>query len=164
MKWSFARVAMIIGVFSALSIVGGLIKMPSPVGSIALDSAPGYFVASFYSPLLGAVVGTLGHLGSAATGGMPLGPLHFVIAPAMAIICGLFGWLARRGQSILYLIGSGVLAILLNGIGLPLLLTLVGLPRPVAWTIIPLLLIASAINVILAGGAAYSASRFRPGA
>jgi uncharacterized membrane protein len=164
MKWTFARLAMVIGVFSALSIVGGLIKMPSPVGSIALDSAPGYFVASYYSPWLGALVGALGHLGSAATGGMPLGPLHFVIAPSMAVICGAFGWLARRGQSIFFLIGSGVLAVALNGVGRPLFLTLVGLPRPIAWAIIPLLVVASAINVALAAVAAYSSSRFRPGA
>ena len=39
---SVKRVAYM-AVFIALSAVGAMIKIPSPVGTIGLDSAPGYF-------------------------------------------------------------------------------------------------------------------------
>jgi len=159
-----SRATIIVGVFSALSVIGGFIKMPSPVGSIALDSAAGYFVAAFYSPLLGGLVGSIGHLGSAATGGMPLGPLHVAIAISMSVICFVFGVIARRGASPLLLIGSGILAVGLNAFALPFLLTFFGLPKAVAIGIFPLLLAASIGNVTLASVAAWSASKFRPGA
>src|SRR4051812_31260365 len=83
MRRSFTQSAIIIGIFSALAAAGGLIKIPSPVGSIAFDSAPGYFVAAFYGPALGSIVGFIGHLASAAVAGMPLGPMHLVVAIAM---------------------------------------------------------------------------------
>ena len=41
-SWSAKRIA-IIAIFVALSAVGAMIKIPSPIGSIGLDSFPGYF-------------------------------------------------------------------------------------------------------------------------
>ncbi|MGI6424678.1 MAG: hypothetical protein ACOX2A_05490 [Tepidanaerobacteraceae bacterium] len=35
----------LMGMFIALSIVGAFIKIPSPTGTVALDSAPGYTAA-----------------------------------------------------------------------------------------------------------------------
>ncbi|MFZ4745862.1 MAG: ECF transporter S component [Sphingomonas sp.] len=159
----FTRWAVIIGIFTALSVVGGLVKL-TPLGSIALDSAPGYFVAAFYSPALGAFVALFGHIGSAATGGMPLGGLHALIAPAMFLISGLFGIIARRGPSISYLIVAGVVAVILNGVILPLALIPFGLPRSAAISLIPLLVTVSAVNILLASVAAWTSAKLRPGA
>lgn len=164
MASSLARSTMIVGVFSALSVVGGFIKLPSPVGSIALDSAAGFFVAAYYSPPLGALVGAVGHIGSAATAGMPLGPLHAVVSGSMAVICFLFGYIARRSASPRYLIVSGIIAVALNAFALPMFLTLFELPRAVAFSIMPLLLVAAVLNIFLASVTAWSSSKFRPGA
>jgi uncharacterized membrane protein len=163
---SITKAAVVIGTFSALSIAGGLIKIPSPIGSIALDSAPGFFTAAFYGPLLGAAVGAIGHMGSAATGGMPLGALHIMVAILMAIVCWIFGFLARRGASVYLLVVAAVLAVALNGIVVPLVLTLVpgGLPKEMAFTLMPILCAASATNIILASFAAWSSTKFKPGA
>lgn len=135
-----------------------------PAGSIAFDSAPGFFVAAFYSPWLGAVVAAAGHLGSAATGGMPFGLLHIAVAFAMAIISLIFGLLARSGKSILFLIGAAIVAVVLNGFALPLILVPFGLPQTVAFTLMPVLAGASAVNVALASVAAWTSAKFRPGA
>jgi len=153
-----------ISVFSALSIVGGLIKLPSFAGSVALDSAPGFFVAAFYSPILGAIVGLIGHLGSAATGGMPLGILHFAIAPLMFVICWVFGAIARKGASWLFLAGAAIIACGLNSVVLPLILIPIGLPKEVAFALMPFLAFASALNLLLASIAAWASTKFRPGA
>jgi uncharacterized membrane protein len=143
-----------------------LIKIPSPIGSIALDSAPAYFTAAFYGPFLGAAVGAIGHFGSAATGGMPLGVLHIFIACLMALVCAIFGFVARRGTSMIPLAVAALIAVFLNGVAIPLVLTLVpgGLPREMAFTLMLPLSIASAINIGLASFAAWSSTKFRPGA
>src|SRR5665648_13939 len=78
-----------LALFSALSVVGSFIKIPSPVGSLAFDSFPGFFVALFFGPAEGALVSGLGHLATAATSGFPLGILHIPIA---------VGWLWQRLQ------------------------------------------------------------------
>jgi hypothetical protein len=161
---NYIRHAVIIAVFSAMSVVGGLIKLPSFVGSVALDSAPGYFVAAFYHPILGAIVGLVGHIGSAATAGMPLGPLHLVIGVAMMFICGVFGLIARSGKSVWFLMGAAPLAILLNSVILPLVLIPFGLPQAVAFGLMPFLAFASLVNVGLASAAAWASTKFRPGA
>src|SRR5262249_50333929 len=109
-------------VFSALSALGGILKIPSPIGSIAFDSAPGYFCAVYFNPLLGGIVGFVGHLSSALTAGFPLGLTHLYIAFHMFLWCLVFGFLARKLGRLLGLVVAGIVAAGLNGVCSPLLL------------------------------------------
>lgn len=89
--------------FVALSVVGGLIKIPAPVASVALDSCPALVAAGLLGPAAGALVAGFGHLAAAGTGGFPLGPLHILVALEMMGIVWLFGKLyerRKRGQAI----------------------------------------------------------------
>ena len=79
--WRTARLA----IFTALSAVGSLLKIPSPNGSLAFDSAPGFFAALLFGPLEGSLVCGLGHMATAAVSGFPLGLLHLPIALGMAL-------------------------------------------------------------------------------
>lgn len=137
-----------LAVLIALSVVGALIKIPSPTGTVALDSTPGYLTALAYGPGPGALVAALGHLLSAATAGFPLTlPLHLFVALQMAIIAALVAYANHRFNPVI----ASVLGIILNGIGAPaafLLLPQFGTPFFVAMT--GPLLVASTINIIAA--------------
>ncbi|TCZ75415.1 ECF transporter S component [Paenibacillus albiflavus] len=137
-----ARMAILI----ALSAVGAFIKIPSPSGTVALDSAPGYFSAAAFGPLEGALVASLGHLFTAATTGLPLGlPMHLIIAVQQGLWAILFSYLIRRVNIWVAIVA----ATLCNGIiaaasvipigGIPLFLTFL-LP----------LTVGSAVNVGIA--------------
>ncbi len=136
---SYARV----GLLTSLAAVGSFLKIPSPLGSIALDSAPGYF-ASLISLKEGALVAALGHLFSAYTGGFPLGALHGVIAIYMSFCAVVFGRLSRVHVLIAILVAT-----FLNGVvGSFLVYPIGGLPMVLA--IMPFLTLASAVNVVVA--------------
>ena len=89
-----------LAIFSALSVVGSLIKIPSPVGSLAFDSFPGFFVALLFGPAEGALVSGLGHIATAATSGFPLGILHIPIAIGMALAAAAIGLLNKMHKSL----------------------------------------------------------------
>ncbi|RLF15980.1 MAG: hypothetical protein DRJ97_02490 [Thermoprotei archaeon] len=72
--------------FAALCVAGSFIPFPSPVGTIAFDSFPGYFAALYFGPLDGIVVCFIGHMVTSIVHGFPLGPWHFVIAVGMAAV------------------------------------------------------------------------------
>lgn len=150
MKTSFTKAAIIIGLASALSFFFALIKFPSPVGSIAIDAVPGYFVAAYYSPVIGGIVGTIGHLLSAATAGFPLGYLHFVIAGLMFFNCAIFGLIARKIQNTWGLIPAVLVAIITNGILTPFAAVPLGLDIEMAKAILVFLIFGSAVNAALA--------------
>ncbi len=162
----------------ALSAVGAFIKIPSPLGSIAMDSSPGYLYASLCGPLGGAPVAFFGHLASAFTVGFPLGvPIHLVVAAEMGLCAAVYGWIGRRfestsrflsrdidasasgnaGASARTLPGrssgpwllAGAAAVVLNGAGAPLALS----PWLGMAAVVPLILpltVASLMNVALA--------------
>ncbi|MEW8547957.1 MAG: hypothetical protein AB2693_31000 [Candidatus Thiodiazotropha sp.] len=141
-------------VFVVASGLLGLIKLPAPVPSIALDAIPGYFTAGFISPSIGGIVGFFGHLASAWTGGFPLGWIHLVVALEMAVACFVFGWVIFKINKTYALFIAIAVAILINGILSPLLLGVLGLiPMSVAKGLVGLLTLASAINSSLAAGA-----------
>jgi uncharacterized membrane protein len=155
---AFIRIA----VCSAASALGGLIKIPSPVGSIALDSLPGYFAAGYFSPLVGAVVGFVGHLGSAVSGGLPLGALHILIASLMFLCCFLFGFIVRTTNRVWGLFLASFTALAANS-SIPMICSLFGLPLDTVKLITPFVFIASAVNIALAAFAirALSAARIK---
>ncbi len=145
---SYAR----IGLLTALSAAGAMVKIPSPVGSIALDSAAGYF-AALVALREGAIVAALGHIFSAYTAGFPLGALHIVIAAYMAFCATVFGLIARWS-----LILAAPVAIFLNGVaGAFIVLPIGGMPFVLA--VMPFLTVASAVNVVVASAAFKSLRR-----
>ncbi|ABB13964.1 MULTISPECIES: ECF transporter S component [Carboxydothermus] len=137
-----------LAILIALSAVGAFIKIPSPTGTVALDSLPGYFAALYLSPGLGALVAALGHLLSAATAGFPLTlPLHLLVALEMAIFAAVFGVLGKRN-----VIVGIVVATLLNGVIAPLSFAIMPKFGMAFFTamVVPLL-VASFVNILLAG-------------
>lgn len=132
-------------VFIALSAVGGLIKIPSPAGSVALDSLPALLAASIFTGSMGAVTAMFGHFLSALLAGMPLGPFHLLIAAEMALSIWLFGWIFHKGQPVA---AAGVFFIL-NGLAAPLPFYLL-IGREFYVAVLPSLCIAAFLNLTIA--------------
>ena len=136
----------LMGMFIALSIVGAFIKIPSPTGTVALDSAPGYTAALLLGPLFGAGAAALGHLLTSLYSGFPMSlPIHLIIAIEMAVFAGLYGFLGKKN-----LLASIIITSLLNGIIAPA--TFIFLPQfGIAFftaMLLPLL-VASFVNVLI---------------
>ncbi len=146
-KWSSRQVALM-AIFIALSAVGAFIKIPSPIGSIGLDSAPGFFAAIAFGPLIGAVVIAVGHILSSAVVGFPLTiPIHIGIAIGMALIACLFYYLGRKGTVSLIL--AVIICSLLNSFALGVLLLPIGGKALYMAMLVPLLG-AAAVNLVIA--------------
>ncbi|MGI2327763.1 ECF transporter S component [Planococcus sp. YIM B11945] len=100
--------------FISLSAVGGMIKIPLGVTSIALDAMPALVAVLFFSAPLAGVIAALGHIVSALIGGFPLGPLHVIVALEMWLVVWLFAKLHQQGRSVwkwpAFIIGNGVVA------------------------------------------------------
>lgn len=134
-----------IAIFSAISGIGAMIPIPSPVGSIALDSFPGYFMALWRGVVGGASVCAIGHLISALRAGFPLGSVHIAVALLMALV-GCVTAIVNKKFGILLGLSSGVS---INTAGVILAVPALG------WGIIPILLpilfVASVVNATIAG-------------
>ncbi|MET3290186.1 ECF transporter S component [Brevibacillus fluminis] len=142
--WTPRRVARL-AIVIALSAVGGFIKIPSPTGTVALDSAPGFFAAVAFGPIDGAIVGGVGHLFTAATTGFPMGlPLHLFVALQQAVWAVLF-WLVARKVNL----WVGVIAaVICNGVIAPALFIPIGGVGLFLSLLLPLT-VGSAINIII---------------
>lgn len=115
----------VIAVFVALSAVGSLVKIPSPLGTVAFDSAPGFFVGIAFGGVPGAIVALIGHLITAAMTGFPLTlPMHLIIAVGMGLCAWAFGVLGRRGN--VGLVIGFVVAAVLNSFVLGLIVLPIG--------------------------------------
>ena len=134
-----------LALFIALSVVGGMLKIPSPVGSIAFDSFAGLLAAVWLGKNSGAIVGGIGHLMSALLGGFILGPFHIMIAIGMAIIIWIYGNLYGSFKPVI----PNVFFIIANGFILPLPFIFI-MGFPFFLSILPSLVIATFINLILA--------------
>ncbi len=133
-------------VFIALSAVGAMIKIPSPVGTIGLDSAPGYFCGLAFGYLEGICVIFMGHLITSGVMGFPLGiPIHLFIALQLAVWVAAFAWVSRRFGAV----PGAVMAVLLNGVVSAFTMALVGGMGAVLGTM-PFLLVGSLVNVAIA--------------
>ena len=152
--WSVRRIS-IMAIFIALSAVGAMIKIPSPIGSIGLDSFPGYFCALAFGFPEGAIIIAIGHLLSAAITGFPLTiPFHLAIAVSMAAVACIFRIIGRRGGKFGVILAV-IVASLCNGLVVGLWLFPIGGVALYVANIIPLL-VASAVNTIIAAIAYYS--------
>jgi uncharacterized membrane protein len=138
----------LIGLFIAMSVVGSLIKIPSPTGTIALDALPGFIAAGLLGGGTGALVGALGHLMTAFTAGFPLGPpLHLFIALEMALVLWTYAFLRKRLRRSMAIL----LAILANGVLSPLAFVLIpGFGIGFFLAMVLPLTIGSAVNILLA--------------
>ncbi|WP_457554239.1 ECF transporter S component [Desulfobacula sp.] len=135
-----------VAIFIALSAVGAMIKIPSPVGTIGLDSAPGYFCALAFGYAEGGSVIFIGHLLTSGIVGFPLGlPLHIFIAVQMGLWALAFRWITRKFG----LIPGAFTAVLLNGIVSAFTMVFVGGMGAVLG-IMPFLIVGSLINVVVA--------------
>jgi riboflavin transporter FmnP len=134
-----------VSLLTALSAVGAFLKLPGPVGSIALDSWPGYLAVLVLGPV-GAVVASTGHLASAFTAGFPLTlPLHFAIAAEMGLCALAFGWVKAR----LGTVAGAAAGTLLNAVVAPVLL-LPWLGKGLVASLILPLFVAASVNVAVA--------------
>ncbi|MDN5708096.1 MAG: ECF transporter S component [Planococcus sp. (in: firmicutes)] len=101
-------------IFISLSAIGGMVKIPLGIASIALDAMPALVAALFLAAPLAGFVAAAGHLLSALFGGMPLGPFHLLIALEMFAVVWLFAKLHSNGKNWwkwgAFIIGNGVLA------------------------------------------------------
>jgi uncharacterized membrane protein len=132
--------------FIGLSVALSYVVLPSPTGTIAFDSLPGFVAGAVLGPVYGGVVGLLGHLATSLKVGFPLGLLsHLIIGGFMFLATYVFGYFYRINQK---KFGTG-LAILINGV-----FSLVPFGFMIGWgfvlgMVVPLL-VASAANVFIA--------------
>ncbi|MBB4823142.1 hypothetical protein HNO89_000360 [Sporosarcina luteola] len=100
--------------FAALCAIGGFIKIPSGVGSLALDTVPALLGAAFLPPVLTGLASSIGHLASSMYAGFPLGPFHLLIAIEMFVILYVFARLHKSGRHIwkwlFFIVANGLLA------------------------------------------------------
>ncbi|WP_407309300.1 ECF transporter S component [Desulfosporosinus sp. SB140] len=142
--WNVKRLS-IMAIFIALSAVGALIKIPSPVGTIGMDSAPGFFSALAFGGIEGAVVISFGHLLTSAVVGFPLTiPVHLYIAFQMALWALAYRWVNKT----LGLIPAVIVGIILNGVVSSFaMVPIMGMGG--ALGVLPFLVVGSALNVIV---------------
>jgi uncharacterized membrane protein len=139
----------LMGLFIAMSVVGGYVKIPNPVtSSVAFDSLPAFLAALVLGGIPGAIVGFLGHMASAAVGGFPLTlPIHLFIGLQMAIIMLIFSFVAKK----INLIFAIILGIFLNGIVAPACFILFpSMGMAVFMDLILPLSVASTLNILVA--------------
>lgn len=108
------RIMTLTALFAALCAVGGFIKIPSGIGSLALDTVPALLAASFLPPVFVGLASMTGHLASAMYAGFPLGPFHILIAIEMMIILYVFARLHKAGRNtskwLFFIVANGLLA------------------------------------------------------
>lgn len=143
-----------LALFIALSAVGAMIKIPAIVSSVALDFFPALLAAVYLGRRSGVVVASVGHLLSAFIGGMPLGPLHIIVALSLALIVYVFAIIYKRGRPIV----AGIFVVLANGFLAPVpMLFFFGFEFYLA--LLPSLLVGALINTVIA---LVVAPRFQP--
>lgn len=138
----------LMGLFIALSVVCAFIKIPSPTGTVALDAMPAYAAGVLLGGIPGAVVGFLGHIATSLNAGFPLTlPVHLIIAVVMAITVYLFSFTYEKTN----IFFASIVGTIINGAGAPLLLMLLPKSNPqLLLGLIPVLLVASGVNVVMA--------------
>jgi riboflavin transporter len=133
-------------IFIALSAVGALTKIPSPTGTVALDSSIGYFAAAAFGYWEGALIASIGHLLTSFTIGFPLGlPVHLYIALQMALWAIVFRYCTVR----IHPVAGIIVGTILNGFGSAYLMIPIGGYGLAAALVLPLT-IGSFANIIIA--------------
>lgn len=137
----------ITAMFIALGVIGAYLKLPSPTGTVALDSLPGFLASLLFGPVVGCISIFLGHIASSLIAGFPLTlPLHLGIALCMTLAALIYCQVAKRGDR--GLVVATVLAIIINGPIMGLLVIPVGGMAMYYAMLLPLS-VGSAVNIIL---------------
>ncbi|NLJ33028.1 MAG: ECF transporter S component [Firmicutes bacterium] len=142
-----ARRSLRLILFVFLSLVGSMIRLPLPMGSVALETFPGYFAALSFGWVDGGLVAGLSHLLVSALGGFPLGIwLHFLAGLQMALWAVCFCYINDRVGMFFAIIAITILHSLVSVVyTLPIwnMVIFSGLLLPLAT--------AAAVNLSLAG-------------
>lgn len=143
--WQVRRMVLM-AMFIALSVVGAMLKIPSPTGTVALDSAPGFLGAALLGWREGFIIALLGHLVSGYSAGFPLSlPIHLIIALQMGIAAALYYILIKKTNPYITI---GVVT-LYNGLVMPLSLApLLGIG--IFYAMAVPLCVAALINAVIA--------------
>lgn len=143
--WQAKRLVLM-ALFIALSVIGALLKLPSPTGTVALDSAPGFLGAALLGWKEGFIIAALGHLASAYSAGFPLSlPLHLIIALMMGLAVSVFAVLLHKINALLAII----VAVFINGVLMPLsFVPMFGMPF--FYGMVAPLTVAALVNTVLA--------------
>ena len=131
--------------FAALCVIGGLIKIPSGIGSLALDTVPALISAAFLPPVFSGIAAMLGHTASAMYAGFPLGPFHVLIALEMLVIVIIFARLHKAGRNV----AKWIFFIVANGLLAPLPFYFLISPAFLLGAM-PFLLLATIVNAVVA--------------
>lgn len=143
-----------IGIFTALAVVGSFISIPSPISSIALDSAAGYFCALSFSAYEAAIVFFIGHLATSIVHGFPLGLFHIPIAFGLALQGYIMNIIAKRSRLLSTLVG-----IFINTALAIIVLPVIGFAGLII--LVPYLAFASSINAFIAYFASITLKRYK---
>ena len=146
MQKSTTKTLALMGMFIGLSAIGAAIKLPSPTGTVAFDSAPGFAAALILGPGYGALAAALGHLFTSLFSGFPMTiPLHLLVAVQMSVAAGVYGLLKQKSFVI-----AIIAAVLINGIGAPACFILIpGFGMGFFLGMVVPLLVASLANVLV---------------
>ena len=131
--------------FAALCVIGGMIKIPSGIGSLALDTVPALISAAFLPPVFSGVAAMLGHTASAMYAGFPLGPFHVLIALEMFVIVIIFARLHKAQRTI----AKWLFFVVANGLIAPLPFYFLISPAFFIGAL-PFLLLATIVNAVVA--------------
>ncbi len=133
----------LMAIFIALSFVGSLIKIPSPLGSVGFDSAAGFISVLYLGYISGATVTMLGYLVISMSAGFPLGILTIGVALEMFFIAIAYRYFYRINRILGIIVGT-----FLNGVVSPLIVLPVG-----GWglyiALLPSLTVASLLNLLI---------------
>lgn len=146
-----------ISIFSALCVIGSFIHPPSPIQTVAFDSAPGFFAALYFGAIDGFLVTGIGHVITSIVNGLPLGILHLPIALGMALAGGVMG-LVNRVSHRWSFIPAVICGIAINTTLFVIVVPTMGWPAAIAFA--PFLLLASTMNGVVAA-LAYESVRGR---
>jgi len=132
-----------ISALSALCVIGSFIHPPSPIQTVAFDSAPGFFAALYFGIADGFLVTGMGHVVTSIVNGLPLGILHLPIALGMALAGGAIGLVNEVNHT------WGFVPAAICGITINTSLFVLAAPA-IGWaaaiTLAPFLLMASTMN------------------
>lgn len=135
----------LLALFIALSVIGASIKIPAIVGSIALDAFPALLASILLGKRMGAIIAGFGHILSSLIAGMPLGPMHLIIALEMAVIVWCFSVIYQSGKrkfaGLFFVLSNSLLA------ALPMLFLL---GKGFYFALLPSLFIGAFFNVFVA--------------
>ncbi len=137
-----------IAILSAFSVAGSFIHPPSPIQTVAFDSAPGFFAGLFFGPIDGAFVCGIGHIATSLVNDFPLGLVHLPIAFGMALA----GWAIGAVNNLLRKRWAFIPALIL-GVGINAALFVIVIPISgwaAAFAFMPFLIVAACLNAAVA--------------